>query len=155
MAKLNQRAKQYETPQVTPNNSATTFYGGDAPTAADIQKSANARGGKRHEMKRQALADEEVLPDSAEMVGNERVGIQDNGYLVKKQLEYGPSAMYNSLPPGMDIEDQENADIRKEDMVIYSGGLGYPGDGWTNKQSGRAKDMGRPGKTNYTGRRSM
>jgi len=158
MAKLNQRSKQYETPQVTPNNSATTFYGGEAPTAVDIQKSANARAQKRHEMKRQALADEEVLPVSTEMVGNEMVGIKDNGYLVKKELEFGANAMYNSLPPGMDIEDQENCDIRKEDMVIYSGGVSYPGDGWTPKravgsQMPRVMDKGRPGMTNYVGKR--
>jgi hypothetical protein len=64
---------------------------------------------------------------------------------------YGVNAMYNSLPPGMDIEDQEVADIRKEEMVTYSGGVSYPGDGWTRKQSTRAKDSGRPGKTNYIG----
>lgn len=153
MAKLTQRNKQWETPQVTPDQSATEFFGGEAPTHVDVIKSANARAQKRHEMKRQGLADLEVLPQSAEMVGNERVGIQDNGYLVKKGLEFGVNAMYNSLPPGMDIEDQEVCDIRKEDMVIYSGGLGYPGDGWTRKQAGRAKDSGRPGQTNYVGKR--
>jgi hypothetical protein len=104
-------------------------------------------------MKRQSLADEEVLPDSAEMAGNERVGIEDNGYLAKKGIEFGVNAMFNSLPPGMDIEDQEVCDIRKEDMVIYSGGISYPGDGWTRKQAGRAKDMGRPAGTNYIGKR--
>jgi hypothetical protein len=153
MAKLNQRGKQYETPQITPDNSATEFFGGESPSAADIQRSANARGQKRHEMKRQSLADEEVLPESTEMVNNELVGVRDNGYLVKKELEFGVNAMYNSLPPGMDIEDQENCDIRKEDLVIYSGGIGYPGDGWTRKQAGRQKDTGRAGKTNYIGKR--
>lgn len=152
MAKLTQRNKQYESPQVTPDQLATTTYGGDAPTHVDVIKSANARGQRRHEMKRQGLADLEVLPDSAQMVGNERVGIEDRGYLVKKGLEYGVNAMYNSLPPGMDIEDQENADIRQEDMITYSGGMGYPGDGWGGKQSARMKDTGRPGKTNYVGK---
>jgi hypothetical protein len=153
MAKLTQRIKQYETPQVTPDQMATESYGGEAPTHVDIIKSANARAQKRHEMKRQGLADLEVLPESAEMAGNEMVGIQDRGYLVKKGLEFGVNAMYNSLPPGMDIEDQELCDIRKEDMVVYSGGLGFPGDGWTRKQGGRAKDSGRPGLTNYVGKK--
>lgn len=154
MAKLTQRNKQYETPQVTADNLATESYGGDAPSHVDVIKSANARGQKRHEMKNQDLADYDVLPDSAEMVGNERVGIEDRGYLVKKGLDFGVNAMYNSLPPGMDIEDQENADIRKEDMVVYSGGISFPGDGWTRKQAGRAKDSGRPGQTNYVGRKA-
>jgi hypothetical protein len=153
MAKLTQRMKQYETPQVTPDQMATESYGGEAPTHVDVIKSANARAQKRHEMKRQGLADLEVLPQSTEMVGNERVGIEDRGYLVKKGLEFGVNAMYNSLPPGMDIEDQEVCDIRKEDMVIYSGGLGFPGDGWTRSQGGRAKDSGRPGMTNYVGKK--
>ena len=153
MAKLTQRGKMYESPQVTPDQMATPNYGGEAPTHVDVIKSANARGQRRHEMKRQALADEEVLPESSMMAGNEMVGIQDSGYLVKKGIEYGVNAMFNSLPPGMDIEDQEVCDIRKEDMVIYSGGISYPGDGWTRKQSNRAKDMGRPGLTNYVGKR--
>lgn len=153
MAKLNQRNKQYESPQVTPDQMATTAYGGEAPTHVDVIKSANARGQKRHEMKRQSLADVDVLPDSAEMVGNEKVGIQDRDYLVKKNTPFGVNALFNSLPPGMDIEDQEVSDIRQEDMVVYAGGLGYPGDGWTRKQSGRAKDTGRPGMTNYVGKR--
>lgn len=153
MAKLTQRGKQYESPQVTPDQLATENFGGEAPTHVDVIRSANARGQKRHEMKRQSLADEEVLPNSAEMVGNERVGIEDRGYLVKKGIEFGVNAMFNSLPPGMDIEDQEVSDIRKEDMVTYSGGMGYPGDGWTRKQSGRAKDTARPGMTNYVGKR--
>ena len=151
MAKLSQRNKQYEPPQVTSDDMSTEAFGGEAPTHVDVIKSANARAQKRHEMKHSNLADVEVLPDSAEMVGNERVGIQDAGYLVKKGLTFGVNAMYNSLPPGMDIEDQELADIRKEDMVVYSGGVSYPGDGWTRKQATRAKDSGRPGKTNYIG----
>lgn len=153
MAKLTQRMKQYETPQVTPDQMATESFGGEAPSHVDVIKSANARAQKRHEMKRQGLADLEVLPDSAEMVGDERVGICDRGYLVKKGLEFGVNALYNSLPPGMDIEDQEVCDIRKEDMVVYSGGLSFPGDGWTRRQAGRANDSGRPGLTNYIGRK--
>src|SRR5579863_3439501 len=101
MAKLTQSRKgQYETPQVTPDNHATEFYGGDAPTHIDVIKSANARAQKRHEMKNQGLADIEVLPDSAELAGNELVGVRNSGYITKKELEFGVNAMYNSLPPG-------------------------------------------------------
>jgi hypothetical protein len=156
MAKLNQTNKgMFETPQVTPDTLATKTFGGDAPSHVDIIKSANARAQKRHEMKDQALADMEVLPDSAEMAGNEMVGVRNNGYLAKKELEFGVNALYNTLPPGMDIEDQELADIRKMEMAVYEGGLGYPGDGWVKRPRGsqmpRKLDMGRDAETNYVG----
>jgi hypothetical protein len=156
MAKLTQSGKQWETPQVTTQQSATEFHGGMAPSKEDIIKSANARAQKRHEVKNQQLADLEVLPDSAELLGNERVGIENKGYIAKKNLEFGANAMYNSLPPGMDIEDQENCDIRKMDLRIYEGGMSYPGDSWSGKRTrGRqmpeVKDTGREGETNYMG----
>ena len=151
--------KMYETPQVTPDQMATEMYGGEAPSHTDVIKSANARAQKRHEMKGQHVADVEVLPDSAEMVHNEMVCIRNSGYLVKKGLEYGVNAFYNSLPPGMDIEDQEVSDIRKMDVYAYQGGLGYPGDGWVYRSAGsmmpKTKDMGRVAETNYMGRKKV
>ena len=117
MAKLTQKGTQYETPQVTPDQLSTEAFGGMAPSAIDVVKSANARAQKRHEMKRGDLADQGVLPDSAELAGNELVGIRNNGYLAKKGLEFGVNALYNTLPPGMDIEDQENCDIREMQML--------------------------------------
>ena len=144
--------KMYETPQITTDQLSTEMYGGDAPTHTDIIKSANARAQKRHEMKGQHVADVGVLPDSAEMAHNELVGVRNSGYLAKKGLEFGVNAFYNSLPPGMDIEDQENSDIRKMEMLAYEGGIGYPGDGWVHRAAGammpKTKDMGRPGMTN-------
>ena len=86
------------------------------------------------------------------MIHNELVGVRNTGYLVKKGLEYGVNAFYNSLPPGMDIEDQENSDIRKMELYAYEGGIGYPGDGWVYRALGsqmpKTKDMGRPSMTN-------
>jgi hypothetical protein len=121
----------YESPQAARDGIATKVSGGNAPSKEDIVKSANARGGKRHEMKAESYADEKVLPGSAHMAGNEMVGIKDSGYLTKKGLvEGGANVMLHSLPPGMDIEDQENADIRKMPFKTITG-LGYPGDGWT------------------------
>jgi hypothetical protein len=72
-----------------------------------------------------------VLPTSEKMAGNEMVGITDQGYLDKKGTPSGLKADFNYLPPGMDIEDQMNADIRSETMINYKGGISYPGDGWT------------------------
>lgn len=145
MPKIQSGSKQWESPQVEPKQTGTKIKGGMAPSKEDIMDSANARGTKRHDMKGQALADVGVLPDSAAMMGNEMVGIKNHGYLVKKNLEFGPQVHYNSLPPGMDIEDQENCDIRKMEMKTVTA-MGYPGDGWTD-----GEDYGRPGMTNYGG----
>lgn len=123
-------SRQYESPQVAPDGISTAMSGGMSPSNADIVKSANARGGKRHEMKGDSVADVNVLPDTAHMAGNEMVGINDSGYLVKKGIQKGNNANFLSLPPGMDIEDQENADIRQMPLKKITG-LGYPGDGWT------------------------
>lgn len=155
MPKVKQ-SKMYETPQITPDQLATPMYGGDAPSMGDVIRSANARAQKRHEMKNQHLADVDVLPESAEMLRNEMVGVKNAGYLVKKALEYGVNAMYNTLPPGSDIEDQENADIRKMEVYTYQGGMSFPGDGWVYRPEGammpKKMDMGRPEGTNYTGK---
>lgn len=123
--------KQTESPQATKDGLATAILGGDAPKSQDVARSANARSTKRHEMKGQEYADTNVLPTSAKMAGDEMVGIKDEGYLVKKSTPHGVSAHFNTLPPGMDIEDQENADIRVMPMRTYSGGLSFPTDGWT------------------------
>ncbi len=155
MPKLTQSGRQWETPQITPDQLGTEVHGGMSPDHVDVMKSANARSTSRHEVKKTHLADTDVLPDSAEMLGNELVGIKDHGYLSKKNLPFGVNAFYNSLPPGMDIEDQEICDIRKMEMVVYDTGLGFPGDGWSTRQRGsqmkRKKDIGRPSETNYMG----
>jgi hypothetical protein len=120
----------YETGQTARDGLSTKKSGGNSPSMGDIEKSANARAQKRHEMKGDKYADVNVLPDS----GGESLdksGIKDNGYLVKKGLDHGITANYNSLPPGMDIDDQENIDSRNQALKTWSGGLSYPGDGWS------------------------
>jgi len=155
MPKITQSKKQYETPQVIAAQLATPMYGETAPTMQDVIKSANARGQTRHEMKNTEVADIDNMPDSSMMVNNEMVGVKQNGYLAKKGLEFGVNAFYNSLAPGMDIEDQENCDIRQMKMNVYEGGMGFPGDGWTTRTAGSLgsseKDMGRGFLTNNTG----
>lgn len=131
MAKLTQAGRaMYESGQVATDGLATSVYGGEAPTHVDIIKSANARGQRRHEMKNEQLADVGVLPDSSGVEGNEMVGVKDSGYLTKKGLEFGVNSMTFSLPPGMDIEDQENSDIREMSLRTYGGGMSYPTDVW-------------------------
>lgn len=118
----------YESPQAEAKNIATSKSGGEMPNADDIVKSANARGMKRHDVNGEMYADEKVLPSSNQKPV-EWTGIKTEGYLVKKNLPYGVNAMYNSLPPGMDIEDQEITDQRVMEMKTITR-MGYPGDGW-------------------------
>lgn len=145
MPKTQSGSTQWESPQVEPKQMSTPTPGGRMPSKEAIQKAANARGGKRHDMKGQDLADVGWLADSSQMTGNEMVGVKNHGYLVKKNLEYGNQVNYNSLPPGMDIEDQENCDIRTMEFKTVTD-MGYPGDGWTD-----GVDRGRPSTTNYKG----
>jgi hypothetical protein len=119
----------FESAQENSLTHVTAVFGGEAPKSMDVVKSANARSKKRHEVGGSNFADIDVLPNSSKMDGNEMVGIKDAGYLVKKGTPFGVEAFFNSLPPGMDITDQELADIRVEPMKTYSGGLGF-GDGW-------------------------
>jgi hypothetical protein len=120
---------QYESPQVTKTRLATKVYGGNAPSKDEVVKSANAKGGKRHELKGQSVADESVLPKSKQP-SVDVAGINNTGYIVKKGTPYGVNAFLNTLPPGMDIEDQEIADIRTQEQVNIVDHRGYPGDGW-------------------------
>lgn len=122
-------AKMYESPQVTSDRMSTPKLGGNSPSKESIVKSANARGGKRHEVSGDKYADTNVLPSSGG--GSlDKAGIHNDGYLVKKGTPHGVNAMFNSLPPGMDIEDQELTDQRTMELKTVTN-LGYPGDGWT------------------------
>lgn len=73
--------------------------------------------------------EENVLPKSGGACV-EKTGVKDSGYLTKKGEPSGEMAKFNDLPPGMDIDDQKNSDIRAQPMISYSGGISYPGDGW-------------------------
>ena len=61
-------------------------------------------------------------------------------YQVKKGTAYGEAAKLNFLPPGMDITNQENVDIRNmplRTLVDFS----YPGDGWEPKPRDLKEDL--------------
>lgn len=120
--------KMYESAQAAPDGLTTPMMGGAKPGANDVIRSANARGSKRHDTSGDQYADQGVLPNSGGAT-LDKDGIHDEGYLVKKGLEFGVNAFYNSLPPGSQIEDQENADIRKQELKTFKGGLSFPGDG--------------------------
>lgn len=71
----------------------------------------------------------------------ERSGIKDTGYHDKKGTPQGQSVspsgvsghIFNCLPPGDNIVNQEVADIKRTDSMRMKKvvDMGYPGDGWT------------------------
>ncbi len=59
----------------------------------------------------------------------EMSGFTTQGYLDKQGTPYGEAAKFNFLPPGMDINNQENAEIHDMPLRILVA-ESYPGDGW-------------------------
>lgn len=62
----------------------------------------------------------------------EKSGFITDGYIDKGDTAYGEDAKFNFLPPGMDISNQENAEIHE--MKLYKvTEESYPNDGWSPK----------------------
>lgn len=59
----------------------------------------------------------------------EKSGFQTTGYIDKQGTPYGEAAKFNFLPPGMDISNQENAEIHAMPLKKVTS-ESYPGDGW-------------------------
>lgn len=56
-------------------------------------------------------------------------GFEADGQWIRKNgTPYGEGAMFNQLPPGMDISDQAYALINNMPLRMYQGGVTYPGD---------------------------
>jgi hypothetical protein len=58
----------------------------------------------------------------------DRPGFQTDGYINKKGTCYGEAARFNYLPPGQDIDNQENADIhdmKQLNLVDFRGFDGF------------------------------
>jgi len=62
----------------------------------------------------------------------ESSGFITDGYIDKQGTPYGEAAKFNFLPPGMDISNQENAEIHSMPMQRVTAGS-YPGDGWPSR----------------------
>ena len=56
-------------------------------------------------------------------------GFITDGYLDKGGTPYGEAAKFNFLPPGMEIDNQENAEIHQMPLRKLTS-ESYPGDGW-------------------------
>lgn len=59
----------------------------------------------------------------------EKSGFITEGYMDKGGTPYGEAAKFNFLPPGMDISNQENAEINMMPLRKITS-ESYPGDGW-------------------------
>ena len=61
-------------------------------------------------------------------------GLQTDGYQTKKGTPFQMGAeighVFNRLPPGMFIDNQEIKDIREMPYKEIVAASGYPGDGW-------------------------
>ena len=62
----------------------------------------------------------------------EKSGFLTYGYIDKGATPYGEAAKFNFLPPGMDISNQENAEIHEMPLKLVTE-TGY-GDGWNPKR---------------------
>jgi len=60
----------------------------------------------------------------------EMSGFITTGYLDKQSTPFGEAAKFNFLPPGMNISNQENAEIHDMPLVKLVA-ESYPGDGWS------------------------
>lgn len=60
----------------------------------------------------------------------EMSGFVTSGYLDKRGTPYGEAAKFNFLPPGMDISNQEMAEIHSMPLKKVVD-ISYPGDGWS------------------------
>lgn len=120
-------AKMYASPQAARDGMATPM---GADTEAGVSKAANSRSSKRHAVKSPSNNEADSLfPGAGSGEVLDKAGVNNAGYIVKKNTPYGVGAMFNTLPPGMDIEDQEIADIREEPYKQVTN-KSYPGDGW-------------------------
>lgn len=70
---------------------------------------------------------------SASGSDSEMTGFLTSGYINKKGTPQGESAMFNKMPPGMDIANQDVTDQRMMPMkrVVAES---YPGDGWEGQR---------------------
>lgn len=59
----------------------------------------------------------------------EKSGFITDGYIDKGGVPYGEAAKFNFLPPGMEIDNQENAEIHSMPLRMLTA-ESYPGDGW-------------------------
>lgn len=72
---------------------------------------------------------------SARGSDSEKVGFVTSGYIDKQNTPSGESAMFNTMPPGMDITNQPIIEAYNMPLKTLVG-TSYPGDGW-----GATKDI--------------
>lgn len=119
----------YESKQTAGDGLSTGEFGGKSPGAREVIKSANARSTQRHAVKSISDSEADSLFPASGGATLDKDGVDNSNYITKKGLQYGVQAFYNTLPPGPDIDDQENIDVRRMEMRTYQGGVSFPTDG--------------------------
>jgi hypothetical protein len=76
--------------------------------------------GMNRDEQQKGVPDEGTLPRSKPEV-IDRAGIDGTRHIDKHGLKGGLGEMYNALPPGMNIEEQPNASIRKQPFLRFKG----------------------------------
>lgn len=95
---------------------------------AEGQMRGNAQPDKFAEVLNEVSAPIKGMDRTYDDIG-EKSGFITDGYLDKQGTPYGEAAKLNLMPPGMDISNQEIAEIHQmplRRLVSES----YPGDGW-------------------------
>jgi len=76
----------------------------------------------------------------------DKAGFATSGYIDKKGTPVAHGAeigyIFNRLPPGQEIEDQETCDIRAQAFKELVSTSGYPGDGWSGATADPMGDIG-------------
>lgn len=75
----------------------------------------------------------------------DKAGFQTSGYITKKGTPVARGAeigyIFNKLPPGMNLDNQDCADIRAMPTKEIVSTSGYAGDGWSGS-SASPNDVG-------------
>jgi hypothetical protein len=108
-----------------------------SPRFASVSNRPGVYVGQMKEVGREEFADPMNMGPPSQIGGlggtyndiGEMSGFITEGYLDKSNTPYGEAAKFNFLPPGMDISNQENAEINEMPMRKITS-ESYPGDGW-------------------------
>jgi hypothetical protein len=109
----------------------------DAPRFASAPNRPGEDAGQVKGRKHEAFAEPLNSGAPAQIIGIDKLhndigeasGFITDGYLDKSNTPYGEGAKFNFLPPGMEIDNQENAEINEMPLRLVTA-MSYPGDGW-------------------------
>lgn len=110
---------------------------GDVPRFAGVPNRTGENAGQVKGRKHEEFAEPLNSGAPAAIIGIDKLhddigessGFITDGYQDKSNTPYGEAAKFNFLPPGMEIDNQENAEINQLPLRLITA-MSYPGDGW-------------------------